>query len=76
VTVAVPKAAPVKVTAQLAAPTTVVANNEQLAPTEPTVVFDEMKLTVPVGVVGLVDVSVTVAVHVEVASGRIKLGAQ
>jgi hypothetical protein len=36
----------------------------------------EVKLTVPVGVVGLDEVSVTVAVHVEVAPGRTVLGLQ
>ncbi len=59
-TVALPEATPVKVTEQLP------AVNMQLAPTVPTAVFDETKLTVPDGVFAAFVVSVTVAVHVEV----------
>ena len=50
--------------------------NKQLAPTVPTAVFDDVKLTVPVGVFAGVVVSVTVAVQVEVAPGTIVLGLQ
>jgi hypothetical protein len=64
VTVAVPAATPVKVTEQLVGLTVPV--RVQLAPTVPTAVLDETKVTVPVGAVGVGEVSVTVAVHVEV----------
>ena len=55
-----PTPTPVKVTEQLP------EDRVQLELTMPTAVFDEVKLTGPVGVVGLAEVSVTVAVHVEV----------
>ncbi len=61
VTVAVPGASPVNVTEQL--PDTKV---QLLGLREPTVAFDTVKLTVPVGVFDGVVVSVTVAVQVEV----------
>ncbi len=51
---------------QLATPVVAVADKMQLALTVPTTVLDETKLTVPDGVVGVVEVSVTVAVQVEV----------
>jgi hypothetical protein len=60
VTVAVPGAAPVNVTVQ------VPETRLQLAATVPTVVSDEVKVTVPVGVFEGVVVSETVAVQVEV----------
>src|SRR6266571_9386505 len=60
VTVALPTPTPVKVTEQLP------EDRVQLELTMPTAVFDEVKLTGPEGVVGLAEVSVTVAVHVEV----------
>ena len=65
-----PGATPVKATLQL--PDTKV----QLAATVPTAVFDDVKLTVPVGVFAGVVVSETVAIQVEVPPGRIVLGAQ
>ncbi len=67
-TVAVPTATPVKATVHLP------DDKMQLAPTVPTVVSDDVKLTVPVGVLDAVVVSVTVTVQVEVAPGRIVLG--
>ena len=60
VTVAVPGATPVNLAVQVA------FESVQLAATVPTTVFDETKLTVPVGVLAGVVVSVTVAVQVEV----------
>jgi hypothetical protein len=75
VTVAVPpRAVAVKVTEQLVGLT--VPFRVQLAPTVPTGGLEEMKLTVPVGAVGVANLSVTVAVHVEVAPGLIELGLQ
>jgi len=74
VTVAEPTATPVKVTEQLV--TLAVVDKLQLAPTVPTPVFDETKPTLPVGALAGVVVSATVAVHVEVAPGRIVLGVQ
>ena len=70
VTVAVPGATPAKVTGQL--PDTRV----QLAPTVPTAVFDDVKLTEPDGVFAGVVVSVTVAVQVDVPPMLIDAGAQ
>jgi hypothetical protein len=72
VTVAVPTATLVKVTEQLA----VVGDKGQLAPTVPTAVFDDAKLTEPVGVLDAVVVSVTEAVQVEVPPGTIVVGLQ
>lgn len=46
----------------------------QLAPTVPTAVLDEVKLTLPPGVFAGVVVSVTVAVQVESPAGTIVLG--
>jgi hypothetical protein len=60
VTVAVPGATPVKAAVQ------VPADSVQLAATVPTVLSEDVKLTVPVGVFAAVVVSVTVAVQVEV----------
>jgi hypothetical protein len=68
VTVAEPGATPVKATLQL--PET----NVQLAPTVPTAVLDDVKLTLPDGVRDAVVVSVTVAVHVEVPPMLIEAG--
>ena len=65
-----PAATPVKVVVQWP------DDSVQLAPTVPTAVFDEVKLTVPVGVLEAVVVSVTVAVHVDVPPGAIELGVQ
>ena len=48
----------------------------QVAPTVPTAVLDEVKLTLPVGMCEAVVVSATVAVHVEVPPGGIELGLQ
>ncbi len=59
-TVAVPTATPVKVTEHLP------ADKVQLAPTVPTAVFDDVKLTEPVGVLAAFVVSATVAVQAEV----------
>jgi hypothetical protein len=70
VTVALPEATPVKVTEQLP------AVNIQLAPTVPTAVFDDVKLTEPVGVFAAFVVSVTVAVQLEVPLAEIELGLQ
>lgn len=50
--------------------------SEQLAPTVPTVVADDVKLRVPVGVFVGVEVSATVTVHVERAPILIDAGAQ
>ncbi len=70
VTVAVPVATPVKATEQV--PDTRV----QLAATVPTAVFEDTKVTVPVGVFAGVVVSETVAVQVEVAPIPILFGLQ
>ncbi len=70
VTVAVPAATPVKVTVQLP------EVKLQLAPTVPTAVLDDVKLTLPVGVFEAVVLSVMVAVQVEVAPTLMVLGAQ
>ena len=70
VTVAVPVVTPAKETVHLP------ADKVQLAPTVPTAVLDEVKLTLPPGVFAGVVVSVTVAVHVESAAGTIVLGLQ
>lgn len=59
VTVAEPGATPVKETLQLP------LKREQLAPTVPTDVADDVKLTVPVGVLAELVVSEIAAVHVE-----------
>src|SRR5207249_10937949 len=48
----------------------------QLAPTVPTAVFDDVKLTVPVAVLAAFVVSVTVAVHVDVPPMLIDRGAE
>jgi hypothetical protein len=72
VTVAVPAATPVKVTEQLVGLTVPV--RVQLAPTVPTAVLDETKLTVPGGAVGVVKVSVTVAVQLVVPPALIVVG--
>jgi hypothetical protein len=69
-TVAVPTATPVNVTEHLP------DDRVQLAPTVPTAVLDDVKLTEPVGVLETVVVSVTVAVQVEEALGRIVPGVQ
>ena len=69
-TVAVPGATPVKTAVQL--PDTRV----QLAATVPTAVFDDVKLTVPVGVFPGVVVSLIVLVQMEVALGAIVAGLQ
>ncbi len=69
-TVAVPVATPVNVTVHF--PDTRV----QLGATVPTAMSDDVKLTEPVGVLEAVVVSVTVAVQVEVAVGRIVPGVQ
>ncbi len=68
-TVAVPAATPVKLTEQLP-----VADRMQLAPTVPTAVLDETKLTEPDGVFAATVVSVTVAVQVEVEPTVIEAG--
>src|SRR6266571_5906648 len=60
VTVALPTPTPVKVTEQLP------EDRVQLVPIVPTAVFDDVKLTEPVGVFEVTLRSVTVAVHVEV----------
>jgi len=70
VTVAVPTATPVKVTVHLP------DDKVQLAPTVPTDVFEDTKLTVPLGVFDADVVSVTVAVQAEVPVGAIVLGLQ
>jgi hypothetical protein len=70
VTVKLPAATPVAVTVQLP------DERVQLAPTVPTAVLDEVKLTEPEGTFDGVVVSVTVTVHVEVPPGRIVLGPQ
>jgi len=70
VTVAVPGATPVKATEQLP------ANNVQLDPTLTTAVFDEVKVTEPVGVFDGLVVSVTVTVQVPVCPGATTLGLQ
>ena len=60
-TVADPAATPVNITEQLP-----VESNVQPAPTVPTAVFDDVKLTLPVGVLAAFVVSATAAVQVEV----------
>src|SRR5438552_16345407 len=70
VTVAVPAATPVKATEHLP------EDRKQLAPTVPTAVSEEVKLTTPVGVFEAVVVSVTVAVQVETPVGTIEPGLQ
>jgi len=70
VTVAVPAATPVNVTVHIP------EDRLQLAPTVPTAVFDDVKVTVPVGVLDGVVASLTVAVQVEVAPGRTEPGLQ
>jgi hypothetical protein len=62
VTVAEPATRPVNITEHEP------AASMQLAPTVPTVEFDDANITVPVGVLEAVVVSVTEAVHVEVAA--------
>jgi len=65
VTVVEPGVEPVKVTAQLVR--LVEPDRVQVAELrEPTALFDNVKLTEPVGAVGVGEVSVTVAVQVEV----------
>ena len=71
VTVAEPAATPVNITEQLP-----VESNAQLLPTVPTVVSDEVKPTLPVGMFAAFVVSVTVTVQVEVAPTRIEDGLQ
>jgi hypothetical protein len=68
VTVAVPTATPVNVTVHLP------DDKVQLAPTVPTEVFEDTKLTVPPGVFDAVVVSATVAVQVEIPVGTMLLG--
>ena len=79
-TVAVPVATPVKLTEHVETVVDVPEGaNVQLAPTVPTAVFDDVKLTEPLGAAGTVGgvvVSVTVAVHVEVAPAEIEAGLQ
>jgi len=70
VTIAVPTVTPVKVTVHLP------DDRAQLAPTVPTDVFEDTKLTVPPGVFDMDVVSVTVAVQVEVPVGAIVPGLQ
>jgi hypothetical protein len=70
VTEAVPRATPVNVTEQL--PDT----RTQLAPTVPTGVSDETKLTAPVGVFAAFVISVTVAAQIEVPPMLIEAGLQ
>ncbi len=70
VTVAVPTATPVNAAVHLP------DDSVQLAPTVPTEVFEDTKLTVPPGVFDAVVVSVTVAVQVEVPVGTMVLGLQ
>jgi hypothetical protein len=65
-----PTATPVKVTAH------VPEDRVQLAPTVPTPVFDETKLTLPDGTLAGFLVSPTVAVQVEALVGIIELGLQ
>jgi hypothetical protein len=74
VTVAVPTATPVKVAEQLVTPA--VVDKVQLVSTVPTAVFEETKLTLPVGALAAVVVSATVAVQVEVPVGTIVPGVQ
>ena len=69
-TVAVPAATPVKVTEQLPA-----VDNIQLAPTVPTALLDDVKVTIPVGVLVGVVVSVTVPLQLVVPPGTIVGGA-
>ncbi len=69
-TVALPGATPVKLTEQL--PTV----RAQLAPTVPTAVFDETKVTVPVAVLAAFVRSVTVAVQVDAAPMLMLAGVQ
>jgi hypothetical protein len=74
VAVAVPTATPVKLTVHLVRPAAV--DKVQLVPTVPTPVFDETKLTLPVGALAGTVVSATVTVQVEVPVGMIMLGLQ
>ncbi len=81
VTVAEPAVRPVKVTMQLETVVDVAGegDNVQLAPTVPTTVLDDVKLTVPLGAavaVGGLVVSVTVAVQVDVPPMLIDAGLQ
>ena len=69
-TVAVPIATLVKVAMHLP------DDKVQLAPTVPTDVFEDTKLTEPLGVFEGVVVSVTVAVQAEAPVGKIVLGLQ
>ncbi len=69
-TKAVPGKTPVKVTVQLP------DVKGQLAPTVPTAVFDDMKVTEPVGVLAAFVVSVTVALQLEVPPMLMLAGAQ
>jgi hypothetical protein len=71
VTVAEPDATLVKTTPQVP-----VESSVQLASTVPTVVSDEVKLTLPVGVFATLVVSVTVTVQVEVVPTGIEEGLQ
>lgn len=68
---AVPAETPVKVTEQLP-----VRDRVQGAPTVPTAVADETKVTVPLGILVGTVASVTVAVHVEVPGRVNELGVQ
>jgi hypothetical protein len=70
VTVAVPTATPVNFAVH------VPDDKVQLAPTVPTRVFEDTKLTEPPGVFDAVVVSVTVAVQVEVPVGMMVPGLQ
>ncbi len=69
-TVAVPVATPVNVVVHLP------DSRVQLGATVPTAMFDDVKLTEPVGLLEAVVVSVTVTAQVDVAVGRIVLGVQ
>jgi hypothetical protein len=71
VTVAEPGATPVNVTEQLP-----VESRVQLAPTVPTVVSDELNVTLPDGIFDMEVVSETVAVQVEVPPMLMLAGAQ
>ncbi len=77
-TVAVPAAEPVKLTLQVAVPAVAPAARVQLgAPNEPPVVpADKEKLTLPVGVEGVIVVSGTVAVHLDAWLMTTELGLQ
>ena len=65
-----PAATPVSVTEQ------VPATNAQLAPTVPTRVFVEARLSIPPGILPAVVVSATVTTHVDVPVGTIIAGLQ